>query len=136
MYVVLMYAGFLYLHAADAADLTVTVENIQMRQGSIRIALFTETMEFPDPSSSMRSVILSADKPAVTTTFDDLVPNDYAIAVYHDVNDNGQLDRNFLGIPKEPYGFSNNVKRLSPPGFDEAKVTLGNDDICLRIKLR
>ncbi len=72
-----------------------------MREDSICIALFKEAMEFPDLSSSMRSDPSSADKPAVITIFDDLVPNDHAFAVPHDVNDNGQLDRNSLGIPKD-----------------------------------
>ena len=76
---------------------------------------------------------MSASKPAVTTTFDDLVPNDHALAVCHDVNDNGQFDRSFAGIPKVPCGYSNNIKGLSPPSFDEARFMPGNDDPCLRI---
>jgi len=44
----------------------------------------------------------------------------YAISIFHDENDNGELDTGLFGIPKEPYGFSNNLKKLLPPSFEEA----------------
>jgi len=51
-----------------------------------------------------------------------------AIAAYHDVNKNGELDRNPLGIPSERYGFSNNARGLTgPPSFEEAAITLEAD---------
>ena len=52
-----------------------------------------------------------------------IVPHgEYAIAVFVDVNGNGKMDKNFLGIPKEQYGFSNNVMgRMAAPTFDQAK---------------
>jgi uncharacterized protein (DUF2141 family) len=44
----------------------------------------------------------------------------YAISIFQDENRNGELDSNFIGIPKEPYGFSNNLKKMRPPSFEEA----------------
>lgn len=61
----------------------------------------------------------------------------YAIKAYHDVNDNGVLDRGRLGIPKEPYGFSNDARgRFGPPRFEEARFRLGLDGDELTIRLR
>lgn len=53
----------------------------------------------------------------------DIVPDgEYAVKVFHDLNDNGRMDTNLFGIPKEPYGFSNNAMgTLGPPSFEEAK---------------
>jgi uncharacterized protein (DUF2141 family) len=52
----------------------------------------------------------------------------FAIAAFHDVNKNGELDRNPLGIPSERYGFSNNARGLTgPPSFEEAAITLEAD---------
>jgi len=48
----------------------------------------------------------------------------YAVSVVHDQNNNDKLDTNFLGIPKEPYGFSNNPKSMGKPSYDEAKFKL------------
>jgi len=54
-----------------------------------------------------------------------LPPGDYAVVVTQDVNDNGKLDTNFIGLPTEPYAFSNNVHpTLRPPHFEECKVAI------------
>ena len=61
---------------------------------------------------------------------------EYAIAVFVDLNGNGKMDKNFLGIPKEQYGFSNNVMgRMSAPSFDQAKFMVTGPTI-QNIKLR
>jgi uncharacterized protein (DUF2141 family) len=54
-----------------------------------------------------------------------LAPGEWAVAVSQDLNNNDKLDKNFLGIPTEPFAFSNNVKpRLSAPRFEECKFTV------------
>ena len=66
-----------------------------------------------------------------------LLHGEYAIAVFVDLNGNGKMDKNFFGIPKEQYGFSNNVMgRMSAPTFDQAKFTITEptlQNITLRI---
>tara|TARA_B110000444_G_scaffold259006_1_gene301487 strand:- start:778 stop:1314 length:537 start_codon:yes stop_codon:yes gene_type:complete len=62
---------------------------------------------------------------------------EYAITLFVDFNGNKKIDKNFLGIPKEQYGFSNNAMgRMSPPSFEQAKFTVTGpttQDIQLRI---
>ena len=49
----------------------------------------------------------------------------YAISAFHDVNDNKELDTNWMGIPKEKYGFSNNARGfMGPPSFEDAAITV------------
>ena len=61
----------------------------------------------------------------------------YAITIFHDVNDNEELDTNFIGIPKEPYGFSNNPKSsFGPPGFDDAVFEFEKDGYEIEIILK
>jgi uncharacterized protein (DUF2141 family) len=61
----------------------------------------------------------AAMKSAVVLT--NLDPGQYTIILFHDENGNGKLDKNALGVPTEPYGFSNNVREfLGPPNFEEA----------------
>ena len=63
-------------------------------------------------------------------------PGDYAIAVYHDQNGNGKMDKRMFGIPKEPYGFSNNIKPvMSAPKFSECRFTVGDSGKAISIKL-
>ena len=68
----------------------------------------------------------AAMKSAVTLT--NLDPGRYAIILVHDENGNGKLDTNALGVPTEPYGFSNNVRGfLGPPAFKEAVMQVDTD---------
>jgi uncharacterized protein (DUF2141 family) len=59
----------------------------------------------------------------------------YAIKFYHDKNNNKILDKDFIGIPKEEYGFSNNAEAIfGPPEFDEAKFIVNKKEIVLDLK--
>ncbi len=61
-------------------------------------------------------------------TFSGIPNGDYTIAVFHDINNNGKLDKNFLGIPKEGYAFSKNAMgTFGPPNFDKAQFKLDSN---------
>jgi uncharacterized protein (DUF2141 family) len=65
------------------------------------------------------------DSQTVTWRINDVPYGDYGVAVFHDENSNGKMDKNVLGIPLEPYGFSNNVRiTFGPPKWEEAKFTV------------
>lgn len=66
-----------------------------------------------------------------------LPPGEYALSVFHDVDDDGKLERNFIGIPKEPAGLSNNLRpKFGPPRFKDAKFTVGETPVEQRIALQ
>jgi uncharacterized protein (DUF2141 family) len=68
--------------------------------------------------------------------FSNLEPGRYAAVAFHDENGNGKLDKNFLGVPAEPYGFSNNAQGfLGAPTFGDAAMVLGGGDSAIRIAL-
>jgi uncharacterized protein (DUF2141 family) len=68
--------------------------------------------------------------------FTDLPAGVYAVSVFHDENMNQKLDKNFVGVPKEGYGASNNPKKkMGPPSFEEAKFQLSGTEQSLEIKL-
>jgi uncharacterized protein (DUF2141 family) len=61
----------------------------------------------------------------------------YAVQAYHDENGNRRLDRNLLGAPSEPYGFSNDARRsFGPPSYKEAEFTLSSHAMTLEIRVR
>jgi len=63
-------------------------------------------------------------------------PGFYAVSVFHDENMNQKLDKNFVGVPKEGYGASNNPKKkMGPPSFEETKFQLSGMEQSLEIKL-
>src|ERR1043165_172855 len=82
------------------------VTGIRSVKGQVKIALFNSSDTW------------LGEHPAYSSTIkvDDVPYGDYGIAVFHDENSNGKMDKNFLGIPQEPYGFSNNVRvTFGPP---------------------
>ncbi len=63
-----------------------------------------------------------------------LQPGIYGAAAYHDENSNRKFDTNFVGLPKEGYGFPNNIKaKFSPPDFDKVLFTVGEKDLILEV---
>lgn len=61
---------------------------------------------------------------------------DYAVSVYHDENLNGDMDSGFMGIPKEPYGFSNNAKSsFGPPKWRDVKFSIKSPSVEIAVKV-
>ena len=61
-------------------------------------------------------------------TFENIPEGTYAVSIFHDENNNDKLDSNFIGIPKEDYGCSNNAKGfMGPPKWKDAKFELNSD---------
>lgn len=106
--------------------LTVEVTNIRQVSGQMRIGIFKSVNTFPQGIPSSKLAVAVNDH-TVRATFQ-LEPGDYAVALYHDVNNNGNIDKRLFGLPKEPYGFSNNIRpRLSTPKFEECKMSVQHD---------
>ena len=106
---------------ALASDLTVVVDNIKSEQGSIRIALFNSAKDFPNVFSYKNFIAEKAG--SVSFTFKDLPSGSYAVTAFHDLNGNEKLDKNFVGKPVEPYGFSRDARGTrGPPSFEDAAI--------------
>lgn len=102
--------------------LEVNITNISKAKGSVRIAVFTSAEDFAEERNAVFAKVVPLTSTA-TIKFQLPVSSGeqtHGIAVYHDLNDNGKLDRNSLGIPKEPYTFSNNpAAKWQAPGFTD-----------------
>lgn len=109
-----------------AADLVVSVQGVASSTGEVGCALYASAAGFPtDPARSVSSWV-KADPAGVQCRFAGLAPGTYAVAVSHDLNGNRRTDTNFLGIPTEAWGVSNNVRpTMRAPTFDEAAIALG-----------
>ena len=108
---------------ASASDLTVTVEGIAKQQGSIMLGLFDEASYEGD--GAVDGANLTVEGTSVTVTFEGLEPGEYAVRLYHDVNDDGEMNTNPFGMPTEPYAFSNDAKgRFGPAKWDDAKFSV------------
>ncbi len=116
---------------ANVSDLNLVIKGVDDIKGSMYIAVFDNAESFPDFGKQLVQKVLPVDAKTLNYTFKDLPHNDYAVAIFHDKNNNGKLDKNAFGIPLEPYGFSQNARaRFSAPPFNDAKIELkGNQAI-------
>ncbi len=125
----ILFAWFAIMPAQpENFTLTVTVTDIETPEGSLRIGLFDKGDRFLERDQAFRSVNIPVKSSSETFTFKNLPKGNYAISLYHDVNDNDTCDRNMFGIPKEPYAFSNNFKPLfSAPDFEDCRFEFKNN---------
>jgi len=123
----------------STSTLTVRVTGARNAKGKIRAALFLGAEGFPNDASHALHTQAAAIDPQTLTAqvvFTDLPAGVYAVSVFHDENMNQKLDKNFVGVPKEGYGASNNPKKkMGPPSFEETKFQLSGTEQSLEIKL-
>ena len=90
------------------------------------MAIYNGEENFMKKSFATRSEKVTSDK--MILVFENLPAGDFGISTFHDVNHNEKLDTNFLGIPTERYGFSNNARgSFGPPSFNKAKVKVSDN---------
>jgi uncharacterized protein (DUF2141 family) len=119
--------------AAAAANIQVQVRNAPDQQGQVVVALFASEKAFLETPLREATAAVDADGVA-TVSLDGVEPGEYAISTYHDQNANGQLDTKFMGIPKEPFAFSNNASRkFGPAKWEDARFELADEDLVLVI---
>lgn len=116
--------------------LTLHITNIKDVCGRIQVGIYDNKNDFPKEGKEFRRYFIKVDGNEVKYTVEDMPAGEYAIAIYHDANSDGQCNSNFIGVPTECYGFSNNVKPfLSAPSFNATKFSLTKDRL-LTIKLQ
>ena len=115
---------------ASGGDLEITVEGVNGDAGKVMVALHAESDSegFPDVKGAIAAQWARAAPGTLRFVFLDLPPGRFAIAVFHDENDNNELDANILGIPSEGTGFSRNAHgSFGPPSFSDAAVEISTD---------
>jgi uncharacterized protein (DUF2141 family) len=111
---------------ANAADLTVNIENIAQTRGTIMLGLFDQATYNGD--GAVNGASLKVEGSSVTAEFEGLEPGEYAVRLYHDLNDDGEMNTNPFGMPTEPYAFSNDAKgRFGPAKWEAAKFVVEAD---------
>jgi uncharacterized protein (DUF2141 family) len=125
----------LSMNPAATSTLTVEITNIKSTGGHLRVALYKPTNEFGSAKPDYHKVHPVPVPGSLRVAFN-VPPGTYALAIYHDLNSNGKLDKNLVGYPKEPFGFSNNYRPLlSAPKFHDCAFELTEQGASLTIKL-
>lgn len=120
--VVLIAALYLYAASLSAAQVSVHLDN-PPASGRVALVLFDSANTFGDLRNPFMVVKYSLDG-RDNYLIEDVPPGEYALLVYYDENDNNRIDKNFIGIPNEPLGFSNRYRPKGPPSYERAAFQL------------
>lgn len=112
--------------SAQEFKLEIEVNGFKNNDGKAKINLYNTQESFMKKGiKSVRTVLKNNKTYAV---FTDLPKGTYAVSMFHDENSNGKIDSNFMGIPTEGYGTSNDAKGfMGPPKYEDAKFELVAD---------
>ncbi|HEU4792017.1 MAG TPA: DUF2141 domain-containing protein [Flavobacterium sp.] len=111
---------------AQNSNLTVSISGIKNNTGSLTAELYNTKEKFL--KTSYKTISSAIKSNSATVTFTEIPKGEYTVLVYHDENKNGKLDKNFIGMPKEPVACSNNAKGfMGPPKYEDAKFTVTTD---------
>lgn len=127
---ILLFNDISTLTAQENQPLTITLEitTTKYNKGHVLLALYNSKENY------MKEIFRSAKVPIknhkAEIVFSSLEKGKYAFSFFQDLNENKKIDTNFLGIPIEPYGFSNQKKgRFGPPKFKEVAFKLNKNEV-------
>jgi uncharacterized protein (DUF2141 family) len=108
--------------------ISVHVHNVASKKGKVNVAVYNSHNTFLSFDGVLTTNSVHANEGIVTLKIPNLPAGEYALAVFHDENDNGKLDTNWLGIPKEKVAFSNaEMRTFGPPKYKDCAFHISSD---------
>lgn len=119
----------------QSAKLSISVPNIDPVKGEIQVSVYDNEKSFLKENEEYKIYRFKVENAKGSFVINDLPEKNYALIIYHDENDNKKMDKSIIGMPKEGYGFSKNIKPgLSRPDFKDCSILL-NKDVETEIRL-
>jgi uncharacterized protein (DUF2141 family) len=119
-------------------EFVITFTNVEKASGSIYVGIYDRSDHFlKDDKAVIKKIVPVRSTGEVRVSLAALPPGTYAVSAFHDVNGNGRMDKNIVGIPTEPYGFSNDARPMfRAPNWNEAKFAWkgGTGGISVRLE--
>ncbi|WP_392348084.1 DUF2141 domain-containing protein [uncultured Polaribacter sp.] len=110
----------------ETFNLTVNISGLNSSDGNLLVGIYNKKESFL--KKPIKSAIVKVESKKALVLFRNLPKGIYAVSFVHDENDNKKMDTNFIGIPKEDYGCSNNaIGFMGPPKYKDAKFVLEED---------
>jgi uncharacterized protein (DUF2141 family) len=140
----LLYSTFIILTQSAAPQVPpqpnlihVEISNLRTDNGQVLCALYSSSADFPKHADkAVARAKSSVSNHHAVCEFPDIAPGTYAVSAIHDENSNGKLDTNFIGIPREGVGASNDAKgHFGPPKFDAASFKYAGARLDLKITM-
>jgi len=120
----------------NKSDLIITTSGYKNLKGAIFIAVYNSEQNYMQQDKASYLAIVKPTVDKTSYTFKNVPAGVYAVTAFYDENQNGKLDFNFIGVPKEKTGFSNNVRGfLGPAKYEKAKFNhTGNQEILINLE--
>ena len=108
----------------NTTTLKVTVKDVKSKEGTMFFVLWTGNDGFPSELNKAYKIEkVKGFGTSATHTFKNLPYGDYAVAVFQDKDNNGELKKNFIGIPREPIAMTN-MTGMGKPSFKKCTIKL------------
>ena len=105
---------------ATRRPLTVVIQNLESATAPVYVSIYSIKSKFPSPKGQLKEYKFTPHGKELIAEMTDVKFGTYALATYQDVNSSGEIDKNFIGIPTEGFGFSNNYKpKVKAPNFSD-----------------
>ena len=116
-----VFTGLYSEETGPEFEVTLNITNIETIEGKLFLSIYQDAQSFKK-KEPLKTVSVQVDGKEMTIT-EKLPQGEYVFFVYQDLNENDKLDRNFLGMPKEPVGYGNH-KGGRPGGFNKLKIEI------------
>lgn len=124
--------------AGDGPRLKIVVENVRSDSGEVVMELYPDDPKrFLAHAGRLERVRRKAERSVTSACIDVTTPGMYALALYHDENNDELFNRSIIGLPSEGFGFSNNAPvRLGPPSLSAVRFRVSEGETIVRVRLR
>ncbi len=134
--VLILLFAFIFSQSYAQGTLEVQVTNVDSEKGRVLFMVFSESSGFPTKIEKAYKVVrLSPKIGQMTYTFRNLPFGNYAVSIAHDSNENGKVDTNFIGIPRERVGASNQTT-FGKPSFNKSRISLNRNQKSKKVVIK
>lgn len=128
---------FFTAFSGNSGTLLIELENVKTTRGTVWVGIYDSRETFMIKEKALVQGFEVEQTGILTLEFPALAYGNYAFAIFQDLNENGKLDQNLLGIPTEPYAFSREpVSRFRAPRYEEVNFDFGQDRQKIRTTLK
>lgn len=126
--------------SSNTGKLTISVNGMKNDSGFVRVHLYNSDKKQYFPKKTLQCYkrqVVKIERGVCSIVFDNLPNDTYCFSIHHDENSNESMDTNILGLPKEGWGISNNVKLfMRLPNFEECSFIIKGNEVLQEVEMR
>jgi uncharacterized protein (DUF2141 family) len=122
---------------SPTGTLTIVFTGLESDEGTVKVAVANSEKNYKDHQNPFIGLTIPISNKKSIAVIDELPFGEYAVKAFHDEDGNDMLNTNFLGIPTEDYGFSNDARGMfGPPSWSDAKFLLNSEQLTITVTIK